>query len=48
MAGAKGVGASLFFVPAGENYRQAIAVAGNLKLVPVRSLTQALRYLRRH
>ena len=48
VAGAKGVGASLFFVPAGENYRQAIAVAGNLKLVPVRSLTQALRFLRRH
>jgi PDZ domain-containing protein len=47
VAGAKAAGASLFFVPAGGNYRQAGTVAGRLNLVPVRSLTQALRYLRR-
>jgi PDZ domain-containing protein len=43
---AKSAGASLFFVPV-DNYREARAVAGDLKLVPVRTFTQALRFLRR-
>ena len=44
---AKAAGATLFFVPE-HNYRDARAMAGTLKLVPVRTFGQALRYLRRH
>jgi PDZ domain-containing protein len=45
VAAAKGAGAEVFLVPAGENYRDSRAVAGDLTLVPVHSFQDALRYL---
>ena len=44
---AREAGASVFFVPAGENYQDARAVAGGLTLVPVRTFKQALDELER-
>jgi PDZ domain-containing protein len=45
VAAAKGAGAEVFLVPAGENYRDSRAVAGDLTLVPVHTFADALRYL---
>jgi PDZ domain-containing protein len=45
VAAAKGAGATVFLVPAGENYRDARAVAGDLRLVPVHSFQDALDFL---
>ena len=48
VAAAKASGASVFFVPAGGNERDAQKVAGDLTLVPVRTFGDALRYLLAH
>jgi PDZ domain-containing protein len=46
VAAAKAAGATTFLVPVG-NYAEARGAAGDLKLVPIRTFGQALRYLHR-
>jgi Lon-like protease len=48
VAAARAAGATVFLVPAGQNYRDARKVAGDITLVPVKSFGQALDYLRAH
>jgi Lon-like protease len=48
VAAAKAAGANVFLVPAGDNYRDARNVAGDLTLVPVKTFADALHYLRTH
>jgi Lon-like protease len=48
VAAARKAGADVFLVPAGENFTDAKAVAGDLPLVPVTTFAQALDYLLHH
>jgi Lon-like protease len=48
VAAARAVGAKVFLVPAGDNYRDARKVSGDITLVPVRTFADALNYLRAH
>lgn len=44
--GVRRSGAEIFLVPAGENAAEARRYAGSLRIVPVESFQQALRFLR--
>jgi Lon-like protease len=48
VAAAKAAGAKVFLVPAGDNFREARKVSGDLTLVPVKTFADALRYLQAH